>query len=125
MEHSHKIELISDQFQGHDFVFAILFDDGNIDLRVSDSKPVINSQGSVSMNDGRRYRTKERKRWIRYYHYWNFTCDQPLLHWRSIIYIKLETYSNITIAVAKLRKSSESIEGQYAILPQETAKSLC
>ena len=53
MEHSHKIELISDQFQGHDFVFAILFDDGKIDLRVrvSDSKPVINSQGYVSMND--------------------------------------------------------------------------
>jgi hypothetical protein len=134
-ERTHKIEVLSDQSQGDDFVSAILFDDGNIDLRVRDSKPVAISQGYSSIDNAEvaSYKGGTTLDLASSPFFKGLvmqqTCysasDQPHLHWRRITYLKLEGYDGKTIVVGKLRKTSESIEGQYAILPQETVKGPC
>lgn len=130
-ERTSNISVIGGHFEGdHEIVSAILFDDGNIDLRVRDISS--DNQDTFEDADIQRHphqsspklhlKTPFMKRIVM-----QQTCysapDQPHLHWRRITYLRLDGEEGC-IEVGKLRDPA-NIPGKYAILPEEDVEGPC
>lgn len=128
-ERTSNVTVVGGHFNGeHEIVSAILFDDGNIDLRVRDDESMATDKFDDNCVNKNHYSSKLdletpfMKRIIM-----QQTCysapDQPHLYWRRITYLRLEGDDSF-VEVGKLREP-ETVTGKYVIMPEEEVEGPC
>lgn len=131
-ERTSNVSVIGGHFDGdHEIVSAILFNDGDIDLRVRDNTSGSNKDSfedsgeakySLQQSTKLHLKTPFLKRIVM-----QQTCysapDQPHLHWKRITYLRLDGEGGY-IEVGKLRNPI-SISGKYVIMPEEDVEGPC
>jgi len=137
-ERTSKIEIVCAEIDGDEIVSAILFNEGDIDFRVRDSPASTRDDFLDDLLEVPDYlktdpnvagrildlKTPFVKRMSM-----QQTCysasDQPHLYWRRISYLRIEGYDGRMIEVGKLRQTSYSIGGAFAVLPDENVEGPC
>jgi len=136
-ERTSKIEIVPVVCDGDEIVSAILFDGGDVDLRVRDTpiSPLYDEcvDNPEIVDDKASKRSSARSldlstpflKSIRMQQTCYSASDQPHLYWRRITYLRLDGYDGKHIEVGKLRTTIDSIGGRFSVLPEENVDGPC
>ena len=120
-ERTNTVEIVPGTCDGDEIVSAILFNDGDIVLRVRDNgSPREGSSKSLLQLSTPFVKHISMQQ----------TCysahDQPHLYWRRITYLRIESYDGNVVEVGKLfSKSSDGGNNGRCILPEECVEGPC
>lgn len=131
-EKTSNITIVGGQCDGDEIVSAILFDDGDVDLRVRDANYSVDDVDTFDdTGEGNRshchsfkinLKTPFLKRIVM-----QQTCysapDQPHLYWRRITYLRIDG-DHQCVEVGKLREPT-NVPGKYVILQEEEVQGPC